>query len=924
MKYLNSKIKGVVISTIFTFLSIASFAQCYLEISSKYDQVVAIGYDSTLWTWGGEMNWQREYTKPHILDSSKNWKQVATGEGFMMAVKSDGTLWGVGLNFAGQLGDGTTLGKTTLTRLTQDSNWVAVSCGKEFTIALKSDSTVWAWGKNNYGQLGQGTNRTNSTTPIQIGTQSNFTSVSAGLYHSLLKDSNNKLWQVGACYTSSIASQLTQVGSSSDWEDFSTLNQYSYAIKQNGTLWEFTISNGRPNGPTQIGNSTNWQELDQSSSHTSFVKTNGTLWALGDNSYGQFGNGNLSSSSTPVRIGNDNDWSNVTAGANTSFAFKNDGSFWAWGRNNHAQFGNGENKSTILPINSNTNWQDVSIPLSTFNDHVSAIKNDGTLWSWGRNTNGQLGIGVQNITHYRPIQVGNDTNWKSITAGHQFTLAIRNDGTLWGWGRNIRGQLGLGYNSFNVLSPIQIGVDTNWLKVVSGFDFSIGLKKDSTLWAWGHNSVGQLGNGLGGNNLVQNTPTKIGVDSNWMFIAAGSDYAVALKADSTLWTWGSNRSGELGRTGNNRVPQLVDSTLKFIDVQCGSNHTLAIAKDSTLWGCGTNSNWELGLNSTSNQLAFIKIDSTKKWLSVSSGNIHSLGILKDSTLWAWGGNSTGQLGDSATYVSSPHELQVPTRVSNDKWQELEAGSYTSFVINANGKMFSMGDILNSSNYSLFARTQTTPLLIDSCVICFPTDSQLSRTICKGSSYLFNNLSLTSSGIYTDTLMNSKGCDSVISLHLTVLDIDTSVVISGQTLTSIENSASYQWLDCNNAYSIIAGETSQSFTPSFNGSYAVEVTKNTCSDTSACQLISTVGILENSLLNSVKLFPNPTSNEFQIIFPSILNAQVTIFNNQGKEVESRLIFGNKIEDFSLASVKPGIYLVRIISRGELAVFKVVKK
>ena len=968
LEQLNQKI---ILIFILIFLSFESSAQCYLQISSKYDQVAAIDNDSNLWIWGGGIGWQRKYSIPHKIDSSKNWKQVSTGENFLMALKSDGTLWGLGGNLSGQLGNGTTFGESSLTRVTQDSNWIAVSCGEEFTVAIKSDSTVWAWGINRYGQLGQGTNRTNSSIPIQIGTQSNYTTISSGKYLTVLKDSNNKLWHVGACYSTTDVSQITQVGSASNWDVFTAGHPDIYAIKLNGSLWKFTSTNGRPTGLTQIGSSPNWEKVDQSL----LIKSNGTLWGYGGNSFGQLGTGGLNGSATPVQIGIDNDWENIVSGESTSFAVKVDGSFWAWGKNNHAQFGNGKNKSKILPINSSASWKDVSNSNGSFNDHVSAIKTDGTLWSWGLNGNGQLGDGTQFTTQYLPVQAGSDTNWSSISNGYQFSISIKSDGTLWGWGRNLRGQLGLGYTSFNVLSPLQIGLDSNWQAVVTGSNFSLGLKKDSTLWSWGHNSDGQLGNGQSGNSLTLNTPTQIGTDSNWVFVAAGNNNSVAIKADSTLWTWGNSSFGKLGRTGNFRIPQLVDSAKKFTYVSCSITHTLAIDDDSLLWGCGSNNDSQLGISATNNQLSLVKVDSNRKWIKIVAGSNHSLGIISDSTLWAWGSNFNGQLGDSVTYVYSPFELIEPTLVSSEKWSDITTGNNSSFAIHSNGEMYSMGDPQSISNYPLIARTQLTPILINSCSLCESTDTSLSKSICQRDSLLFGGVSLSASGTYKDTLMtlagcdsivtlnlnvytnstssdvisacnsyewingitytqsdstakdtlsNRLGCDSIISLRLSITNIDTSVAVSGFALNSNETGARYQWLDCNNSYSILVGDTLQSYTSRSSGSYAVEVSKNGCIDTSECQFINIVGLSENTLLSSVNLFPNPTSKDFQLVLSKNLNTKVTIIDSKGRIIETRIISEKSIEQFSLESVSKGIYLVRIENNRESVLFKLIKE
>ena len=350
---------------LFFLFGAKSYGQCFQNISSKYDKVVAINFDSTLWTWSG-VRFSREYGVPVKIDSSKNWKEISTGKGFAIAIKSDGTLWSWGENGSGQLGDGTTSYKTTLTKMTSDSNWLNISCGSEFVIGIKNNGTIWAWGRNNYGQLGQGLNRISSSVPIQIGTDTNFINVEAGKYFSLVMKSINSLWHVGGCVTSGINSQLNQVSNTNDWSYMSGGSYDNYAIKQNGTLWKFVNNNGVPGTISQIGTSTDWKQVDNphvtsQDQYVLLIKTNGTLWAFGDNRLGQLGIDSIIYSLLPSQVGSDTDWKNAIAGEHTGFGLKNDYSFWAWGRNEEAQFGNGEHKNKILPVDSLFTWRTVEI-----------------------------------------------------------------------------------------------------------------------------------------------------------------------------------------------------------------------------------------------------------------------------------------------------------------------------------------------------------------------------------------------------------------------------------------------------------------------------------------------------------------------------------------------------------------------------------
>jgi len=171
------------------------------------------------------------------------------------------------------------------------------------------------------------------------------------------------------------------------------------------------------------------------------------------------------------------------------------------------------------------------------------LKKDGTLWAWGMNSQGQVGNGTYE-DQTSPVQIGIDMDWTSIASGDCHTVALKKDGTLWAWGDNSDGQLGDGTKN-RKNSPVKIGTDTNWASIAAGYCFTLALKSDGTLWAWGRNESGELGDGT---TEGKTSPSKIGTDKDWLLIAAGStrSHSLALKKDGSLWVWGNNESGQLG------------------------------------------------------------------------------------------------------------------------------------------------------------------------------------------------------------------------------------------------------------------------------------------------------------------------------------------------------------------------------------------
>ena len=241
--------------------------------------------------------------------------------------------------------------------------------------------------------------------------------------------------------------------------------------------------------------------------------------------------------------------------------------FWIVGRNNVGQLGQNSvgspsNNGMSSPVQlSGTTWKyNLMSPL--FTEMGAAIKTNGTLWTWGKNENGELGLddrGPGNSTaRSSPTQVGTDTTWLSVSGG-QSVSALKTDGTLWVWGDNSRGQLGLNQNSgqyagsYAKSSPTQVGTETNYSQISTGQKGQWAIKTDGTLWGWGENGFGQLGQNQAqspSNDYNRSSPVQVGTNTNWQQVQAGADMTIALKTDGTLWSWGSNQTGSLGLNEN--------------------------------------------------------------------------------------------------------------------------------------------------------------------------------------------------------------------------------------------------------------------------------------------------------------------------------------------------------------------------------------
>lgn len=718
-------------------------AQCWLKLSSNHEHALAIKADSSLWQWGGNLySFERALRTPTLINSLDNWIEVSTGKGFYAAIKTDGTLWTWGENTYGQVGNGTTTNLWTPTQLGTESNWLKIECGSDFMLAIKNDGTIWTWGKN----------RTSS--PTQIETDTDWVKIYSGTNKSFGIKSDLSLWQ--------LLPTSASLFSNSQWETVSLGNSQNHGIKVDGTLWEW--GNGLP---SQVGAESNWKKSsDSHSNHSLFIKTDGTLWGAGYNLFGQVGVGSIINVTSPTQIGTDNNWLSINAGDNYSLALKTNRSLWAWGKNNHAQFGNGKNKNRPQPVDTTTHWKVASSSSAYQSGHTLAIKDNGTLWAWGQNNDGQLGNGTTYSNKLLPTQITSDSNWFSISNGFFFSVATKTDGTLWTWGRNGRGQLGIGSSTFKKTVPTKIGNDSTWSAVSAGSEFVIALKNNGTLWAWGYNYNGQLGNG---NTTTQHTPIQIGLDSTWVFISAGNKHSFGIKSDSTLWSWGSNQHGQLGRGGNSRVPIQV-GTDKWKAVSGGGMHSIGVKTDSTLWSWGRNLYAQLGTGSTSNKSMPYQIDTLHHWNNVAAGYEHSVATKLDSSLWGWGRNNGGQVGDTNSYPVFLSKTFTPTKISHDNnWGTINAGPINSTAMKSNGNLYTYGGGYSSTyntNFPLFGYIFSTPQRVSNCSFCPPSVVTVNESICSGDTILFNGEDLTLAGEYIDTLTNSSGCDSIITLVIT--------------------------------------------------------------------------------------------------------------------------------------------------------------
>lgn len=325
-----------------------------------------------------------------------------------------------------------------------------------------------------------------------------------------------------------------------------------------------------------------------------------------------------------------------------------------WGYNGFGQIGDD------TTINRNTPFTIATATLSGVSDvavgadHTVVVAR-GKVWCWGYNGYGQLGDGSTG-SQQKPklIDVG-DANIlvKAVAAGASHTLALKTDGTVWGWGYNGLGQLGDGTNT-NRVTPVKIPSLANVTAIAAGGSHSLALKSDGTVWAWGNNNNGQLGDG---STLYHIVPQQIAGLSGVTQIAAGGSTSAALRDDLTnniVWVWGYNYFGQVGDGTNidKSVPTVVVGLPAIGSITCALDHILALDKSGALWSWGYNFYGQLGDGTTINRNSPISVTNFSSGTSVIAFGHHSLAKKSDGTLWSWGYNKFGQLGNATNIDSS--------------------------------------------------------------------------------------------------------------------------------------------------------------------------------------------------------------------------------------------------------------------------------
>jgi len=325
-------------------------------------------------------------------------------------------------------------------------NWAQnISAGADHSLIICESGNASAWGDGFSGELGDGLSQNNST-PVSVFGLNNVIAVSAGLS--------------------------------------------SFALKSDGTVWAWGPLYSA--SPGQVLGLTNIISIASGFGHCLALKSDGTVWAWGINTSGQLGDGTDTFRTTAVQVSGSNNIVAITAGARHSLALKSDGTVWTWGENSFGQLGNDTTISSRFMVNVTGLTGVVAIGAGYV--HSFAVKSDGTLWAWGGNFNFQLGDST-NINRHHPVEIRAIDSVVLVDGGEGHSIAIRADGTVWTWGSQSYGVLGHGSNYSHDSIPVLVSTLSDIVAISAGEYYCMALKSDGTVWTWGYNLRGQLGNG---------------------------------------------------------------------------------------------------------------------------------------------------------------------------------------------------------------------------------------------------------------------------------------------------------------------------------------------------------------------------------------------------------------------------------------------
>jgi len=707
-----------------------SIASTEVEFIPSSTKDLALGYwhsctiraDDSMWCWGESFYGQLGngvggdvygYGTPIQTATDNQWKKVSAGKMSTCAIDVNDSLYCWGEIQKIIANESLSVAPYVPFKI-NDDDWYAVSVGTNFVCGIKAgDQSLWCWGINSRGQLGYDSDGINTDKPQPVPSDEGqqWHSITSGQSHSCAINSNNKLYcwgdntdgQIGINSAQLEVNQPTLVAETLDWKYVHAGPHHTCAITQTHELYcwgdnaDLQLGTGdlgalRELQPQAVFNDKQWKTVSAGSSSTCGITMDHMLYCWGSNTFSHIGDGTFDNRPDATQIGGDNNWASIHVAGMHSCGMKFDGSILCWGNNLAGQSGDGsgiryQNRAQLQPTP--TPSADSLSQIVAGNSFNCGLDESKRLWCWGSNEFGELGLG-HNITLLEsPQAVTPEKQWTAIFSNESYHSCgiLQTDNSLWCWGWNEFGQVAHAdtgpYKYIDI--PYLVDKTRVWLSVGIGHYHTCAIAADRTLWCWGDNFAGKLGQGVMGDGNPIVVPQQVilpttmpnDIDNQWSVVTAGFDHTCGIQFQSqSLWCWGTDGSGELGNgegiVGNRALPVLVDSGV-WLDVKAGEAHTCAIKSDNTLWCWGSNTAAAIGNGDENIFVVFqpLQIGTSLQWQTLSVGNIHSCAITLDSDLYCWGHNTWGMAGVNSTQsvVATPEQ-----EITQNKWVNVSAGT----------------------------------------------------------------------------------------------------------------------------------------------------------------------------------------------------------------------------------------------------------
>lgn len=657
------------------------------------------------------INYEDEFSiSPEVYDESTAWKlfsasktkAISSGMAHTIALKEDGSVWAWGDNTYGQLGNGTYKSSTYPVRVKGLNSIVRIDAGGYHNFAERRDGKTFSWGRGDKGQTGGST--ANKTTPSQLSYDKGY--YIAGLTHSIMCYGNylygfgdNTSGQLGSGMGASYFLRPTEIKKP---DEYYYCDIYSIDTSYNKTFFVTDQADGHGGGNVIWSLKSGLRKLDEgySTLRMKFAigKYHDIIYsrdesesnlsiplAKGNYEYGQFGvNADEWDEEGFYNANNLKAYKELAAGNDFTLGLKSDGTVYSWGKTFYSQAQmsgtltySAENKK--LPLSNITE-------MTAGDDFAIFLDSSGNIWGLGKNDKGQLGNGTTNDAT-TPVKVtekeiNEDKTAVKVAAGYNHYLALKADGTVWAWGRNLDGELGNGTNE-SVDYPVKVLGLSNVKDIEAGNGYSLALKTDGTVWAWGKNEYGQLGNGT---NVNSNVPVQVQIDKAVKAISAGYEHSLLVTEDKLAYAWGRGNYYQLcTRTNTDKnVPTLIEDLTYLSNVAAGYNHSVLLKQDGTVYTCGDNSYNKLGGNRDGSKHRPVAVMTDA--MDIAAGKDCTLILNKNGTVYACGNNSVGNLGLDST-ITTTDFMAIPGLSSV---KEIQAKGNVNIAKNNDDKYYVWG------------------------------------------------------------------------------------------------------------------------------------------------------------------------------------------------------------------------------------------